>query len=202
MLSNPNVSCLVISFSNPQHVDEYLAASGTALDARATSRALEQYDRLIAGDYCQPHCGAVPRLVPARPADQRRPPLPHVREGLRLGGGRHGRSTRCSRRTRASASDARRPAAPPARTACRSATTMLDAHRVLRGRARSPCRARRSEVSSSRPSRTSFPAAKPPTGAAGSPLTPLRRGALAFAPPWPDGAARNARRPRRGRRRW
>ena len=56
VLSNPNVSCLVVSFSNPQHVDEYLAASGTALVPTDIAR-LEQYDRLIAGDYCQPHCG-------------------------------------------------------------------------------------------------------------------------------------------------
>jgi aryl-alcohol dehydrogenase-like predicted oxidoreductase len=57
VLSNPNVSCLVVSFANPQHVDEYLAASGTALEAHDTAR-LEHYDRLVAGDYCRPHCGA------------------------------------------------------------------------------------------------------------------------------------------------
>ena len=56
VLSNPNVSCLVISFSKPEHVDEYLAASGTALKPTDVAR-LEKYDRLIAGDYCQPHCG-------------------------------------------------------------------------------------------------------------------------------------------------
>jgi predicted aldo/keto reductase-like oxidoreductase len=56
VLSNPNVSCLVISFSKPEHVDEYLAASGTALAPKDVAR-LEKYDRLIAGDYCQPHCG-------------------------------------------------------------------------------------------------------------------------------------------------
>ena len=57
VLSNPDVSCLVVSFSDPQHVDEYLAASGTAV-AAADTALLERYDRLIAGDYCQPHCGA------------------------------------------------------------------------------------------------------------------------------------------------
>ena len=56
VLSNPNVSCLVISFSKPDHVDEYLAASGTALTPTDVAR-LEEYDRLVAGDYCQPHCG-------------------------------------------------------------------------------------------------------------------------------------------------
>jgi uncharacterized protein len=56
VLSNPAVSCLVISISTHQHLDEYLYASGTA--AKATDVALlEQYDRLTAGDYCQPHCG-------------------------------------------------------------------------------------------------------------------------------------------------
>jgi predicted aldo/keto reductase-like oxidoreductase len=56
VLSNPNVSCLVVSFWNPNQVNEYLAASGTALLPTDVAR-LEQYDRLVAGDYCQPHCG-------------------------------------------------------------------------------------------------------------------------------------------------
>ncbi len=56
VLSNPNVSCLVISFSQLQHVDEYLAASGTALTDKDVAR-LERYDQLVRGDYCQPHCG-------------------------------------------------------------------------------------------------------------------------------------------------
>jgi aryl-alcohol dehydrogenase-like predicted oxidoreductase len=57
VLSNPNVSCLVVSFYAPEHVDEYLAASGGALRPEDTA-LLERYDRLVAGDYCQPHCGA------------------------------------------------------------------------------------------------------------------------------------------------
>ncbi len=56
VLSNPNVSCLVVSFYEPQHVDEYLAASGTALTSNDVAM-LRRYDQLIAGDYCQPHCG-------------------------------------------------------------------------------------------------------------------------------------------------
>jgi predicted aldo/keto reductase-like oxidoreductase len=56
VLSNPNVSCLVVSFWEQQQVGEYLAASGTALLPTDVAR-LEQYDRLVAGDYCQPHCG-------------------------------------------------------------------------------------------------------------------------------------------------
>jgi len=56
VLSNPNVSSLVVSFSQLPQVDEYLAASGTALRPEDTAR-LERYDTLVAGDYCQPHCG-------------------------------------------------------------------------------------------------------------------------------------------------
>lgn len=56
VLSNPSVSCLVVSFFKPEHCDEYLYASGTAL--RDTDRALlERYDRLASADYCRPHCG-------------------------------------------------------------------------------------------------------------------------------------------------
>jgi aryl-alcohol dehydrogenase-like predicted oxidoreductase len=56
VLSNPNVSCAVISFSEFQHVDEYLHASGRDLRARDLA-ILEQYDRAIVGSYCSPHCG-------------------------------------------------------------------------------------------------------------------------------------------------
>lgn len=57
VLSNPNVSCLVVSFSKPQHCDEYIYASGTS--PRTSDVALlRRYDELTAGDYCQPHCGA------------------------------------------------------------------------------------------------------------------------------------------------
>jgi aryl-alcohol dehydrogenase-like predicted oxidoreductase len=56
VLSNPNVSCLVVSFSRREQVDEYLAASGTAVTP-GDEALLRRYDRLVAGDYCQPHCG-------------------------------------------------------------------------------------------------------------------------------------------------
>jgi aryl-alcohol dehydrogenase-like predicted oxidoreductase len=55
-LSNPDVSCAVISFFELQHVDEYLAASGKQLTAQDVA-ILEEYDRQIAGSYCGPHCG-------------------------------------------------------------------------------------------------------------------------------------------------
>jgi predicted aldo/keto reductase-like oxidoreductase len=56
VLSNPNVSCLVISISTYQQIDEYVYASGTA-PRPADVALLQRYDQLIAGDYCQPHCG-------------------------------------------------------------------------------------------------------------------------------------------------
>jgi aryl-alcohol dehydrogenase-like predicted oxidoreductase len=56
VLSNPDVSCLVVSFSKPEHVDEYLYASGGTLDKHDLA-VLERYDERIAGTYCHPHCG-------------------------------------------------------------------------------------------------------------------------------------------------
>jgi aryl-alcohol dehydrogenase-like predicted oxidoreductase len=56
VLSNPNVSCAVISFFEFQHVDEYLRASGAKLEP-ADVALLEEYDRQIVGSYCAPHCG-------------------------------------------------------------------------------------------------------------------------------------------------
>ena len=56
-LSNPDVSCAVISFFELQHVDEYLYASGRRLSQQDVA-ILEEYDRQIRGSYCEPHCGA------------------------------------------------------------------------------------------------------------------------------------------------
>ncbi len=56
-LSNPDVSCAVISFYELQHVDEYLAASGGQLSADDLA-VLKRYDQQILGSYCAPHCGA------------------------------------------------------------------------------------------------------------------------------------------------
>jgi aryl-alcohol dehydrogenase-like predicted oxidoreductase len=56
VLSNPDVGCLVISFTEPQHVDEYLYASGGALSQRDLA-VLRAYDERIAGSFCPPHCG-------------------------------------------------------------------------------------------------------------------------------------------------
>ena len=56
VLSNPNVSALVVSFWQPEQLDEYLAASGTA-PSDSDVALLGRYDELTRGDYCQPHCG-------------------------------------------------------------------------------------------------------------------------------------------------
>ncbi len=57
VLSNPSVSCLVISFTDPRHVDEYLYASGGRLTSDDVA-VLARYDQVIAGRHCFAHCGA------------------------------------------------------------------------------------------------------------------------------------------------
>jgi hypothetical protein len=56
VLSNPDVSCLVVSFWKPEQIEEYIAASGVAPRPNDVA-LLERYDQLTRGDYCQPHCG-------------------------------------------------------------------------------------------------------------------------------------------------
>ena len=57
VLSNPTVSCLVVSFSSTQHVDEYLYASGTPARPDGRRPARSATTSSSRGDYCQPHCG-------------------------------------------------------------------------------------------------------------------------------------------------
>ena len=57
VLANPAVSCLVVSFHQPAHVDEYLHASGQRPGA-GDRAILDRYDEGIAGTHCYPHCGA------------------------------------------------------------------------------------------------------------------------------------------------
>jgi len=57
VLSNPAVSCLVISFYEFAHVDEYLYASGKSV-AKRDLAVLQKYDELTAGKHCFAHCGA------------------------------------------------------------------------------------------------------------------------------------------------
>ena len=56
VLGNPAVGCLVVSISTHEQVEEYLYASGKAATPTEVA-VLDKYDRLVAGDYCQPHCG-------------------------------------------------------------------------------------------------------------------------------------------------
>ena len=57
VLSNPDVSGLVVSMSRPEQIDEYLWASGQPVTPQDIA-LLEKYDDLIARDYCRPGCGA------------------------------------------------------------------------------------------------------------------------------------------------
>ncbi len=56
VLSNPDVSGLVVTIGSFQHIDEYLHASGQPFQ-QADLKLLEKYDRLVANDYCPPGCG-------------------------------------------------------------------------------------------------------------------------------------------------
>lgn len=67
VLSNENVSGLVVTIDKLPIIDEYLYASGQKLTG-ADVALLEKYDRLIANNYCRPGCGdcldACPNGVP------------------------------------------------------------------------------------------------------------------------------------------
>jgi uncharacterized protein len=57
VLSNPDVSGLVISITDFNQIDEYLYASGQPLKETDVA-LLEHYDELIQHEYCRPGCGA------------------------------------------------------------------------------------------------------------------------------------------------
>lgn len=57
VVSNQNVSGLVVSINSLSQIDEYLHASGQPLQ-QADVDVLEKYDRLVANDYCRPGCDA------------------------------------------------------------------------------------------------------------------------------------------------
>ncbi|MGE0825084.1 MAG: aldo/keto reductase [Candidatus Binatia bacterium] len=57
VLSNENVSGLVVSINSLSQLDEYLYASGKPIQT-ADVELLEKYDRLVANEYCPPTCGA------------------------------------------------------------------------------------------------------------------------------------------------
>jgi predicted aldo/keto reductase-like oxidoreductase len=56
VLGNPDVSCLVISFTEPAQLDEYLYASGKRAMAEDLA-LLQRYDALTVGKHCRQHCG-------------------------------------------------------------------------------------------------------------------------------------------------
>jgi predicted aldo/keto reductase-like oxidoreductase len=56
VLSNPDVSGLVVSMSRYEQIDEYLHASGQKPTEQDLA-VLEKYDRLTSRDYCRPGCG-------------------------------------------------------------------------------------------------------------------------------------------------
>jgi uncharacterized protein len=56
VLSNPDVSGLVVTIKNVQQIDEYLYASGQVV-RDADVALLRRYDELITRDYCRPGCG-------------------------------------------------------------------------------------------------------------------------------------------------
>lgn len=69
VLSNPSVSCLVVSFYDDGHCDEYLYASGQS-PRDEDMAVLQRYDRLVSADYCRPHCGECLGSCPqGRPID-------------------------------------------------------------------------------------------------------------------------------------
>ncbi len=57
VLSNEQVSGLVVSINSLPQIDEYLYASSQPFQ-QADLELLDKYDRLVANDYCRPGCGA------------------------------------------------------------------------------------------------------------------------------------------------
>ncbi len=57
VLSNPSVSCLVISLWESGQLDEFLYASGESLRPQDLA-VLERYEQLTSEERCRPHCGA------------------------------------------------------------------------------------------------------------------------------------------------
>jgi aryl-alcohol dehydrogenase-like predicted oxidoreductase len=57
VLSNPSVSCLVISLWESAQLDEFLHASGKR-PGRSDLAVLQRYEELIAGTHCRQHCDA------------------------------------------------------------------------------------------------------------------------------------------------
>ena len=64
VLSNPDVSGLVVTIAHFPQIDEYLYASGQSLTGQDVA-LLEKYDDLITRIYCRPGCGECLDSCPA-----------------------------------------------------------------------------------------------------------------------------------------
>ena len=73
VLSNPNIDCLIVNMSSYSHVEEYVAASGTALN-KADLEMISEYRRQVDSQYCRVSCSQCLAACPNRVA---------VNEGLR-----------------------------------------------------------------------------------------------------------------------
>ncbi len=65
VLSNPHVDALVISMNDPELIDEYLGASGTARVSRADLDLLGRYAAKNGRSYCQHGCNVCESACPA-----------------------------------------------------------------------------------------------------------------------------------------
>ncbi len=66
VLSNPDVDALLISMSDRDSIDEYIAASGSGQNSAYDRQLLERYAYLRAGNYCQPGCNACGNVCPKK----------------------------------------------------------------------------------------------------------------------------------------
>jgi predicted aldo/keto reductase-like oxidoreductase len=64
VLSSPNVDALLISMSNRGDIDEYVAASGSAVTSAYDRQLLERYAYMRSGQYCLPGCNACANSCP------------------------------------------------------------------------------------------------------------------------------------------
>jgi predicted aldo/keto reductase-like oxidoreductase len=64
VLSDPNVDALLVSMSDIDRIDEYVAASGSTGLSGYDRALLHRYATLRAGQYCQPGCNACANVCP------------------------------------------------------------------------------------------------------------------------------------------
>ncbi len=64
VLSNPDVDALLISMSDRDEINEYVAASGSGANSAYDRQLLERYAFMRAGNYCLPGCNACAGACP------------------------------------------------------------------------------------------------------------------------------------------